>query len=1120
MDSMPKSIRVYKASAGSGKTFTLSAEYIANLLNDFDPYDAPHRHQLAITFTNKATKEMKERIMQYLYELAYEDLSTVGILPAVRERLTQPLGDNAVKERARKTLHQILHGYDHFRVSTIDSFFQSLLTGLAHDLGLSAAFRVELNDKLTLSKAVTKMLRELRPGSQELDWVTRFIEQRLEDSESWNVSDALNKLAGELTKEPYMLNSDRLRALPLDNRTVHRYRTRIQACKEEAKQQLQDAAAAADGYIASVDGYKCLSHGNDWYKKFLLKYVQWDFPKDSDVDKVSWTSKDDFINDPPAKLLAKYKGKKDHLAADIAERFAELRTIADRNVPRIVSCELSTRFINPLRLIDTIDQEVREINREGNAFLLAHTPLLFNKLVGTEEVSFVFERAGTNFRHVMIDEFQDTSKLQWGNLRHLFCETSAAGNNSMLVGDVKQAIYRWRGGDWTALAGFEDDAETEIRHLAYNYRSGRRIVGFNNAFFVEAARVIDEDGPDESQRATHLFSPEEVHQKEHNDGGFVRIHVMPKSEKGSSDAPEDEENASDDAVEHELAEQIIRLRTAGVPYDKMAILVRKKLEAQRLLEFFESQNEYAYFREDPILLMSDEAFLLESSPAVQTIVHVLRAILDISDGVARAYIEAHMPPGRRDEVYARIETWQHENFRNIPFYELVERIIELFALHEEEGQSPYLYAFLDAVIDFLDNNIPDIATFLQLWDDQLGRQSIPSAAAKGVRILTVHKSKGLDFHTLFMPYCNWLLEEDRNDNLLWVEPREAPFDEIPFLPVPQNAKTGKSIYAADYVEEHVSQRIENLNLAYVAFTRPRQNLIVIAPHRAKGTSLRDVLGATLTNLGAKEDAWKTAFLPTPPKEENNETTASANKQKGKRPGKSSSAKENAAPMFPDDGEIIFELGEPSVLECTPKSNKEKARNPLRFDPETENVFFRIYERKVAVIQSNNAHLFNVRLHEDANAAAAADTVENIVARQRGEMLHAILAQVDDASQIRTVVERFADEGKLIAGANREELETALEAAVNQPEVRGWFDGSWRLYRECSILRKGSGPQRPDRVMTKDGKTIVVDYKFGARHDRYHEQVHNYCALLQKMGHTDVQGFVWYVFDGRVESVSL
>ena len=257
----------------------MAAEFIANLLNDFDTFDNAHRHQLAITFTKKATNEMKERILQYLYDLAYNKMANVGMLAAVRARLMQQLSDTAICDRAKKTLHQILHGYDHFRVMTIDSFFQSMLTSLAHDLGLSAGFRVELNDKNTTSRAVEKMLRELRPGSQELAWVTRFVEERLEDSKSWNVSYPLNELAAELTKEVYMTNADRLRALPLDNTTIKDYRADINALKQGAQKRMQAEAAQLDERITANDGYTKLSRGKDSFQGFLKKYIDWDFGK-------------------------------------------------------------------------------------------------------------------------------------------------------------------------------------------------------------------------------------------------------------------------------------------------------------------------------------------------------------------------------------------------------------------------------------------------------------------------------------------------------------------------------------------------------------------------------------------------------------------------------------------------------------------------------------------------------------------------------------------------------------------------------------------------------------------------------------------------------------------------
>ena len=1105
MTSNSKPIRIYKASAGSGKTFTLAAEFIANLLNDCYTFDNAHRHQLAITFTKKATNEMKERILQYLYDLAYNKMANVGMLAAVRARLTQPLSDTDICNRAKKTLHQILHGYDHFRVMTIDSFFQSMLTSLAHDLGLSAGFRVELNDKNTTSRAVEKLLRELRPGSQELAWVTRFVEERLEDSKSWNVSFPLNELAAELTKEVYMTNADRLRALPLDNTTIKDYRSDINALKQGAKELIQKKATQLDADIFNDDGYSKLKYGKTSFQGFLKKYIDWDFGKTGSVNKVSTDTIDKFIADPVSKLNKKYVGQCNTWVESLAKDFAAFRQYVDNELKTINSCELSLQKLNSLRLLDNIDREVRALNRESNAFMLAYTPLLFHKLVGTDEVSFVFERAGTNFRHIMIDEFQDTSHLQWENLSHLFCETTSTGNSSMIVGDVKQGIYRWRGGDWNTLAQFRDDANTEINHLDANYRSGERIVRFNNRLFVHAAQVLDEDGLDKAQTITNLYAEKEVEQVPKNDGGFVRVHILPKPKKAN---PEEGDAAVDPAsetndVEQELAEQIIRLRQAGIPYDKMAILVRVKAEAQRLLSFFATLSAHEYFTNDPIQLMSDEAFLLESSPAVQTIVHTLRLVLHSDDGVARAYVEAHSSPKQHAEVFEKIHQWQGEFYRNVPFYELVEQIVELFALNAQKGQAPYLYAFLDAVITFLEENIPDIATFLKYWDEKLHEQSIPSAAAKGVRILTIHKSKGLDFHTVFIPYCNWKIEEDRGSDILWVKPNEAPYNEIPLLPIPLGKQTAKSIYASHYVDEHISRRIESLNIGYVAFTRPRQNIVVIAPYKA-GNTFREVLAGALWRAVVDEPEWSPYLLKA---------------ERGKMPegNEANDGKADTAPAFAADGELLFEWGEPSHLECETGGKKKERTNPLLFDPEAESVHYTLNARKVQVVQSNSAHLFNARLLEDADTSGE---IEQLEARRRGEMLHAILENVESADQVVDAVERFAAEGRLVDNAKPETIVQQLTEALSHPVAREWFDGSWTLHREQNILRKGNTPQRPDRVMERNGETVVIDYKFGAPHRRHHEQVQHYCHLLSRMGRSNVRGYVWYVYAGRVEPVDL
>ena len=407
------------------------------------------------------------------------------------------------------------------------------------------------------------------------------------------------------------------------------------------------------------------------------------------------------------------------------------------------------------------------------------------------------------------------------------------------------------------------------------------------------------------------------------------------------------------------------------------------------------------------------------------------------------------------------------------------------------------------MISFLEDNLPDIATFLIFWDEKLHEQSIPSAAAKGVRILTIHKSKGLDFHTVFIPYCNWKIEEDRGSDILWVEPNEAPYNEIPLLPIPLGKQTAKSIYASHYFDEHISRRIESLNIGYVAFTRPRQNIVVIAPYKDSNT-FREVLAGALRRAVIDEPEWSPYLLKA---------------ERGKMPegDEANDGKADTAPAFAADGELLFEWGEPSHLECETGGKKKERTNPLLFDPEAESVHYTLNARKVQVVQSNSAHLFNARLLEDADTSGE---IEQLEARRRGEMLHAILENVESADQVVDAVERFAAEGRLVDNAKPETIVQQLTEALSHPVAREWFDGSWTLHREQNILRKGNTPQRPDRVMERNGETVVIDYKFGAPHRRHHEQVQHYCHLLSRMGRSNVRGYVWYVYAGRVEPVDL
>lgn len=1124
---------MYKASAGAGKTYTLAAEFIANLLNDFKTAREPHRHQLAITFTRKATTEMKERILENLYELAHCVEEQQAFLKVVRQKLLVPVSDREISLMTRSLLRQILHGYDRFHVTTIDSFFQSLLSNLAHELGLTATFKVDLNNDDLLQRGVDKMLQGLEPNSQELKWVSQYIEQRLEDDsdKSWRVEHSLSNLARELNKESYVKQRRLLQNITLDNALADRYRNTLRALKKNCVEDIEQSAQQTHDFIDGTERYGRISRGGD-VEKYLQRAIKYKFSKTDPSKTVK-----NIVDDSRKALKAADKGvpKYESWASDLSNHLKQLLSTIDNANFTINSCDLSLQHFNELRLLDAISASVQELNTENDTFLLAYTPILFAEMVGQSEASFVFERAGTHFNHVMIDEFQDTSELQWTNLRNLFVENIAHGNSCMLVGDVKQGIYRWRGGDWSGLANIKDDAITDIQTLDSNFRSGEKIVNFNNAIFVKMAQVIADasegDAAGEGGVLTSLYAEDLVKQNPVREGGFVRVLIEKKPEKPTSsaknkaDATEaSEENEGENkefSPEDDLREQIMRLYRAGVPFDKMGILVRNNKDSGKLIEYFaEYEKEHANDKDFVrIELVSDEAYVLSASRGVQLIVKALQYIHNATDEVALNYVLKHCPEEAKDKVRGLLEEWSKQSYQMLPFYDLIQQLIHHLELDKQPGEASYLYSLLDMVVAFLDDNVPDIGRFLQVCEESLGKKSVPASVVKGVRILTIHKSKGLDFHSVFIPYCNWeLVSSGQKQSMIWTSPKVDPFNKIPLLPVKLSAIAEKSIYKDEYLQELRNQRIENLNLLYVAFTRARQNLVICAPRLTRNheKSIVPALQRTITQLG-----WTELI-------------------------------DGDVRLEEDDTQILLEIAQPSNAECavaaqtafledgeTAKAAMENPKNPFKINAVTERVNLETSNHEVKFRQSQSARLYNAALMEsvqadnaDGDAAKVMNTsdldleffAKREAAQRRGTLLHHLMEEIESEADVETVLQSAICEGKIAPIEEVGEMRKLLHRAMEHEIAKEWFDGTWQLYRECTILTRDENGNvhapRPDRVMMRGDEAIVVDYKFGLPRPDYHEQVRHYCQLLQQMGKQNVKGYLWYVASGIVEPVSL
>lgn len=1062
---------IYMASAGSGKTYTLALNYLKLLLSDDNGGVMPselhkgYRRILAVTFTNKATEEMKRRIVETLFSL-YAECRPVSVADAlVAAGCAADMDD--LSKKAGDTLFNLLHDYSNFNISTIDAFFQRTMRAFARDIGLQGGYNVEINAKGVTDEAIERMYSSLdAEENRELTrWLLKYNEEAIEEGKKWNAPESsISSLSEQLFNEGYKewRNAAGDDELP-DKGGIESYNTFLKGIIRGFEAEVRKLHSEGAGILKGVDNtelYKRSTSPLNFFLKPLSKVV---------MPGKLFLSLPDIADKWAQKDASQY-------TVDAVERLRKAGTVErtidlfERDYKLYITARKTCQELYSFGILSDIDKHIREIERERNVMLLSDTTELLNKIIDGNDTPFVYEKTGVFIRHFMIDEFQDTSRLQWKNFFPLIAESIASGGRNLVVGDIKQSIYRWRNSDWRLLRSLASGdspvrrEDTGVYGLDTNWRSDGNIVRFNNRFFPIAVKMLQDalDKPEMKGVIGEAYS--DVCQKlpdgKSGDEGFVGVTLIPAERSVASD------NFNTMAAEL-LFNDICRLTEKGVAPSGMAILVRQKKEAAFIAEYIlkrlAGEKAPQKFR-----VISDEALLLGNSTGVRLIISILRHIVAPENRnyrfLARYETALLRGNGCEEAVHYALDTENDngdmtawiERISNMSLFDMCEEIISVLGIGNDETQIPYIQAFQDCVLEYSERHGSNLAAFLEWWNVQADRVSLSSPPGNdAVRIMTVHKSKGLEFDTVFIPFCRWKMGVD-DRNIVWCRAKtpKAPAWKVP---VKAQKDMAESDYADIYEVEQMLTYTDNLNIAYVAFTRAKKNLIIYTPELtgANKNPVSDfyrILGGALLVM-AKEA----------PDEIKCETRDTGFVQyfTGKAPE--------------GRGETAADDGKSAAYKSTPPGNrlKMKLRGATYFD--------------------------------------AAST------RNYGLLMHEVLSSIVSIDEIDGCIGRFVSEGEISAESGNK-LKSAIVAHLGDERVKEWFDDKATVLRETSILQPGAQVMRPDRIVIRDGKVAVIDYKFGTKREEHKKQMRNYLSLVRRMGYFDVKGYLWYLAEGVIEEV--
>lgn len=1036
-------LTVYKSSAGSGKTFTLVKEYIKLLIAN--PQD--YRHILAITFTNKATEEMKSRILRNLEELASGETSDLE--KVLVSEFEGRFDASQVAARANEAYDLIIHNYSRFEVSTIDSFFSRVLKSFARELNLPLSYEVEMNTEIALSETIDNLFRELDDQPEIKNWLTQYSKDQVENDKSWNVDQQIQKLGKNLFKEEFQdgFNDQKVELASLKNL--------IESLKKEIKTFENTAKSFAN------KAFEVLSQNG-------LTVTDFHFGKSGAIAAFYALDNADFEIDTKKRFLQTLDGEMQwgakkspnfELACQLGE--SDLHYIGTDALAFVTkerkhynTAKAILKNIYAFGLLESLHQKLKDYRDEHNVMLISDTNIILKEVLREADAPFIFEKLGSFYKHIMIDEFQDTSNFQWFNLKPLIINALSEGHEVLIVGDVKQSIYRFRGGNMRLLLSqikeelglfYPNEAD---RNLSDNYRSLSEIVNFNNALFDRLPAALRENDSLTESNLFELAFEGHAQDIKKQKGGFVNMKFF------------EAEGWKDLAIDN-LVENIRQNQDKKYGLKDMLILVNRNSEisdvANRLM-----LEQIPFINGDSLKLQQSDlvmfvlellGYLQSGKDEVQTLSLIILFKRLTGQDFSEAFLTSKKQRLTLEEAGFPPEfTQQIHSLKQQSLFDLVCELLIIFDL--KENTDIYLQQLLDLVLEQTQKGRNSIASFLEWWEKEGENQTVStSEQTNAIRILSIHKSKGLESPIVFIPFTSWDLLPRPTIHQFWTKHVPSEYAELKYIPLDFSKKLlTDSYFENEYYKEAEESALDILNKTYVAFTRPREKLYLSAPQTKSGTAQIHQLMIGLLEEAGLQKSEESDF-------------------------------------------IQFSLGEDHVK--VGKAEAHDASEVLKIYPATSFL-------DQLTIRNDSDRFFMLQETEQA---------KNITL---GNQVHDVLSEIRVREDLPTVLRQRLQSGEMSREVVNQ-VEERIEKLFTQEQIGAWFSDEYEVYNERSIWFEGREHQ-PDRLLFKGNEAVVIDYKKEIESESHHAQVQRYMRAIQAMGFEKVFGYLIYVEPVLVKEV--